>query len=198
MRVGAPLFVLLLMSGCAPNPVLESAEIDLTALSATQLQVQLASGELSAKTLASAYLDQIARIDDAGPKLNAIIEINPDALEIAAELDHRLAAGGPVGPLHGLPVVLKANIDTADAMTTSAGSLALAHHYAASDAFVVQRLRDAGAVILGKANLSEWANFRDNASSSGWSSLGGQTRNPHVLDRNPCGRSGRGMRSREF
>lgn len=188
-RVGVALLALLLMSGCAPDPVLEPPEIDVTALSVTQLRSQLASGELSAKTLVSAYLDRIARIDDTAPKLNAIIEINPDALEIAAELDRRFKAGGPVGPLHGLPVLLKANIDTADAMTTTAGSLALAHHYAARDAFVVQRLRAAGAVILAKTNLSEWANFRDDKSSSGWSSLGGQTRNPHVLDRNPCGSS---------
>jgi len=188
MRVGAPLLLLLLMPGCAPKPVSESPEIDVTTLSVAQLQAQLASADLSAITLTRAYLDRIALIDDT-TELNAIIEINPDALEIAAELDRHLASSGPVGPLHGLPVVLKANIDTADAMTTSAGSLALAHHYAASDAFVVQRLRAAGAVILAKTNLSEWANFRDSESSSGWSSLGGQSRNPHVLDRNPCGSS---------
>jgi amidase len=135
------------------------------------------------------YLDRIAALDDGGPMLNAIIEVNPDAIAIAEELDRRREASGPVGPLHGVPVVLKANIDTADRMATSAGSLALAEHRAAEDAFLVERLRDAGAVIIAKANLSEWANFRDSDSSSGWSSLGGQTRNPHVLDRNPCGSS---------
>ena len=166
-----------------------AATLDLTTLDVPALQAELASGALSAETLTRAYLDRIAEIDDAGPRLNAVIEINPAALDIARRLDDELAASGPVGILHGIPVLLKANIDTGDAMATSAGSLALAAHRAGADAFHVARLREAGAVILGKTNLSEWANFRDENSSSGWSSAGGQTRNPHVLDRNPCGSS---------
>lgn len=159
------------------------------ALDGPALADALAAGRVSAEEVTSAVLDRIAAIDDAGPKLNAIIEINPDAIEIARSLDRTFEAGGPVGPLHGVPVVLKANIDTADAMATSAGSLALADHHAAADADLVARLRAAGAVIVAKANLSEWANFRSTSSSSGWSSLGGQTKNPYVLDRNPCGSS---------
>jgi len=163
--------------------------IDVMTLTAPALQRRLASGELTASEVTAAYLQRIAEIDDAGPELNAIIEINPNAVAIAEELDRRFQASGVTGPLHGIPVVLKANIDTSDAMATSAGSLALADHHAAADAFHVAKLRDAGAVILAKTNLSEWANFRDQASSSGWSSIGGQTKNPHVLDRNPCGSS---------
>src|SRR5690606_6227605 len=148
-----------------------------------------AAGNVTAERVTRAVLARIAALDDAGPRLNAIIETNPDALAIARELDARLAASGPVGPLHGVPVVLKANIATADAMATSAGSLALAEHRAAADAEIVARLREAGAVIVGKANMSEWANFRSLRSTSGWSSVGGQTVNPYVLDRNPCGSS---------
>ena len=121
--------------------------------------------------------------------MNAIVTINPDALSIARELDRAFSLGGPMGPLHGLPVILKANIDTGDTMETTAGSLALAGYVASDDAALVKSLRDAGAVIIGKANLSEWANFRGDNSSSGWSSRGEQTRNPYVLNRNPCGSS---------
>lgn len=162
---------------------------DPVTIDAVTLRDRLAAGELEASTVTAAYLDRISSIDDAGPKLNAIIEVNPDALAIARALDERFASAGPVGPLHGVPIVLKANIETGDAMATSAGSLALADFHAGADAFHVARLRNAGAVIIAKANLSEWANFRDGESSSGWSSLGGQTLNPHVLDRNPCGSS---------
>jgi len=174
-------------SADAPN----GAAIDLTAASAVTLARRLADGRLSAEALTRAYLARIARLDDAedGPQLNAVIELNPEALDIARRLDEALAADGPVGPLHGLPVLLKANIDTGDAMATHAGSLALADHHASEDAHHVALLREAGAVILGKTNLSEWANFRDDRSTSGWSSLGGQTRNPYVLDRNTCGSS---------
>lgn len=153
------------------------------------LQSHMADGSLTSRGLTEYYLGRIQSLDQNGPKLSAIIEINPDALAIAAALDEERRATGPRGPLHGIPVVLKANIDTADAMATSAGSLALRDHHAASDAFLVTRLREAGAVILGKANLSEWANFRSHRSSSGWSSLGGQTRNPYDTRRNPCGSS---------
>jgi amidase len=183
MKPWAWLIVLvpLALAACTPPP------LDLVGHNAVTLRQLLASGELSAADLTAAYLQRIAEIDEAS--VNAILEINPDAEQIARELDAHFAANGPLGPLHGLPVVLKANIDTGDQMSTSAGSVALADHRAAADAFLVARLRAAGAVILGKANMSEWANFRSTTSSSGWSSLGGQVRNPYVLDRNPCGSS---------
>jgi amidase len=174
-------------SACTRAP--DEADLALLDLDAPALATEIAAGRVSAERLTRASLARIAALDDAGPKLNAVVEINPEAIEIARELDRRFAAEGPVGPLHGIPVVLKASIDTADAMATSAGSLALAAHHATADAELVTRLRAAGAVILAKANLSEWANFRSIHSTSGWSSLGGQTRNPYVLDRNPCGSS---------
>ncbi|HLT45201.1 MAG TPA: amidase, partial [Luteimonas sp.] len=135
-----------------------------------------------------AYLDRIAAVDDAGPRLGAVIELNPDALEEADALDAERKAGKVRGPLHGIPLLLKDNIDAVP-MANSAGSLALADHHPKSDAFLVARLRAAGAVVLGKTNLSEWANFRSTRSVSGWSGRGGQTKNPYVLDRNPCGSS---------
>jgi amidase len=153
------------------------------------LSARMASGELNSRRITQWYLDRIAALDDAGPKLEAVIELNPDALSIADARDAERAAGSLRGPLHGIPVLLKDNIDTGDKMRTTAGSLALADHIAARDAPLVTRLRDAGAVILGKTNLSEWANFRSNQSSSGWSSRGGQTKNPYALERNPCGSS---------
>lgn len=152
------------------------------------LQAQLGRGEVTSEALTRAYLERIAAIDDAGPHLNAVIELNPDALADAAARDAERAAGTVIGPLHGIPILLKDNID-ATPMVNSAGSLALKDHRPASDAFLVQRLREAGAVILGKTNLSEWANFRSTRSTSGWSGRGGQTRNPYALDRNPCGSS---------
>jgi amidase len=175
---------------CTPKPPSHSAtDGEIAALDAVTLESRLASGELSAERVASVFLARIETLNDAGPSLRALIEINPDAVAIARDLDRRRVASGPVGPLHGLPIVIKANVDTADAMATSAGSVALAGHHAATDASLVARLRAAGAVLLGKANLSEWANFRSTRSTSGWSSLGGQTRNPYVLDRSPCGSS---------
>ena len=164
-------------------------DFNLQELSISALQEQMAAGLLSARDLAENYLQRIERLDQNGPALRAILELNPDALDIAASLDVERTTSGPRGPLHGIPIVLKANIDTADRMQTTAGSAALAGHIAAQDAFLVEKLRDAGVVILGKANLSEWANFRSTRSTSGWSSLGGQTRNPYALDRNPCGSS---------
>lgn len=146
-------------------------------------------GEVDSEQLVSWYLERIEAIDRNGPRLNAVIEINPDALQIARALDQERRQSGPRGPMHGIPVILKANIDTADHMHTTAGSLALKDHSPNKDAFLVSRLRAAGAVILGKANLSEWANFRSTRSSSGWSSIGGQTRNPYDTARNPCGSS---------
>jgi amidase len=154
-----------------------------------ELQDQMQRGEVSSEQLVSWYLERIDDIDRAGPGLNSIIELNPDALTIARALDEEWQVSGPRGPMHGIPVVLKANIDTADKMHTSAGSLALAEHIPTQDAFIVSQLRDAGAVILGKANLSEWANFRSSRSSSGWSSIAGQTHNPYDTTRNPCGSS---------
>jgi amidase len=153
------------------------------------LQGKMDSGALTARTITEIYLERIEALDRQGPALNAVIELNPDALEIAAGLDAERAAQGARGPLHGVPVMLKDNVDTADRMTTTAGSLALAGSIPPQDSFVASRLREAGAVILGKTNLSEWANFRSTHSSSGWSSRGGQTRNPYALDRNPCGSS---------
>ncbi|MFN0150090.1 MAG: amidase family protein [bacterium] len=153
------------------------------------LSAWMASGRHTARSIAAAYLARIEEIDRGGPAINSVIEINPDALAIADALDAERRAGRVRGPMHGIPVLLKDNIDTADRMMTTAGSLALAGAAPARDAFVAQRLRQAGAVILGKTNLSEWANFRSTHSTSGWSGRGGQTRNPYALDRNPCGSS---------
>lgn len=174
----------LLVFACKQEPSIDLRETDVAAL-----QDAMQSGELRSQDIVGYYLAEIARIDHAGPELQSIIEINPDAMQIAANLDEERIASGPRGPLHGIPIVIKANIDTGDRMHTTAGSLALATHRAPDDAFLVSRLRDAGAVILGKANLSEWANFRSAHSSSGWSSIGGQTKNPYDPRRNPCGSS---------
>jgi amidase len=152
-------------------------------------QAMMTRGEITAVDLVQHYLERIEQIDRGGPALNAVLELNPDAEMIAAKLDEERQEVGPRGPLHGIPLMLKGNIDTADRMTTTAGSLALEGHIAAQDAFLARRLRNAGAILLGKTNLSEWANFRSTRSSSGWSSQGGQTRNPYALDRNPCGSS---------
>lgn len=153
------------------------------------LQKKMASGQASSANLTKLYLDRIQAIDKKGPALKSVIEVNPDAMAMAEAMDNERKAGNIRGPLHGIPILIKDNIDTADQMMTTAGSLALSGHKAAKDAFVVSQLRTGGAVILGKTNLSEWANFRSTRSSSGWSSRGGQTRNPYVLDRSPCGSS---------
>jgi amidase len=147
------------------------------------------SGQYSARSLAEMYLSRIEEIDRQGPAVNSVIEINPDALAIADALDAERKTRGPRGPLHGIPILIKDNIDTADKMKTSAGSLALADSTPRVDSFVAKRLRESGAVILGKTNLSEWANIRSTRSTSGWSARGGLTKNPYVLDRNPCGSS---------
>ncbi len=162
---------------------------DFSETSVADLHDAMQRGEVSSAELVDWYLERIEQVDRSGPELRSILEINPDARRIAAALDREWQTSGPRGPLHGIPVVLKANIDTADQMYTSAGSLALAEHVPAEDAYIVKRLRDAGVVILGKANLSEWANFRSRPSSSGWSSVGGQTRNPYDTARSPCGSS---------
>ena len=161
-------------------------ESDPTELTASRLAAAIASGVCSAREAARSFLDRIDAVDSS---VNAIVEVNPAVAEIARQCDESLARGEEHGPLHGVPVVLKANIDTGDDMATSAGSLALANHRAVRDAPLVARLRAAGAVLLGKTNLSEWANFRSTRSISGWSSLGGQTRNPYWLDRSPSGSS---------
>jgi amidase len=153
------------------------------------LQQKMQSGEWTAESIAKQYLKRIREIDSNGPKLNAVIELNPDALDIARALDRERKAGKLRGPLHGIPVLVKDNIDTGDKMMTTAGALALEGNRAAQDAFIIRQLRAAGAVLLGKTNLSEWANFRSTRSSSGWSSRGGQTKNPYLLDRSPCGSS---------
>ena len=162
-------------------------ELDETTVSA--LQEGMASGRYTAQQLTELYLARISAVDKAGPTINSVIEVNPGALEIAAGLDEARKAGQVRGPLHGIPVLIKDNIDTQDLMKTSAGSLALADSIAPQDAGLVKRLRDAGAVILGKTNLSEWANIRSPRSTSGWSGRGGLTRNPFALDRNACGSS---------
>ena len=176
-------YTLLFLAACT------GGERDFSETSIADLHDQMQRGDITSKEVVDWYIDRIAKIDQSGPGLNAMIEINPDAQAIAASLDREWQSSGPRGPLHGIPVVLKANIDTADQMYTSAGSLALANHVPPQDAFIVKRLRNAGAVILGKANLSEWANFRSTRSSSGWSSVGGQTLNPYDTARSPCGSS---------
>ncbi|MEP6941662.1 MAG: amidase [Betaproteobacteria bacterium] len=162
---------------------------ELDEISVTTLQSGFESGRLSSRAVTAAYLRRMKAIDSAGPTLRCVLEINPDALSIARELDRERAKTGPRGPLHGVPVLLKDNIDTADRMQTTAGSLALFGAPAPRDAHIVTRLRAAGAVILGKANLSEWANIRSTRSTSGWSARGGRTRNPYALDRNTSGSS---------
>ena len=165
----------------------DTFELNETTIGALQKQMQ--TGRHTSASITKLYLDRIEAIDKRGPALNAVIELNPDALKIAGAMDAERKAGKLRGPLHGIPVLVKDNIDTADQMMTTAGALALAGNKATQDAHVVKLLRAAGAVILGKTNLSEWANFRSTRSASGWSSRGGQTKNPCVLDRSPCGSS---------
>ena len=167
----------------------EVKPFELEEVTVAELQAGMKSGKWTARSLVEKYLSRIEEIDKRGPRVNSVIELNPDAPEIAEQLDRERKAGTTRGALHGVPVLIKDNIDTADRMTTTAGSLALAGSVPAKDAFVAQRLRAAGAVILGKTNLSEWANIRSSRSTSGWSGRGGQTRNPYALDRNPCGSS---------
>jgi len=190
-------FVLVFTLACTPAETRTAAAVeeqagtpalDVVELSLATARERMAAGTLTSRALTQAYLDRIAIVDDGGPQLNAVIELNPTALKDADALDAERKAGKVRGPLHGIPILLKDNIDVAG-LANSAGSLAMATHRPKQDAFIVTRLRAAGAVILGKTNLSEWANFRSTRSSSGWSSRGGQTKNPYVLDRNPCGSS---------
>lgn len=158
-------------------------------MSVKELQDGMKSGKWTSYSLTEQYLKRIETLDRSGPKVNSVIEINPDVLTLADQMDRERQQKGARGPLHGIPVLIKDNIDTADRMSTTAGSLALAGSIAREDSFVARKLREAGAVLLGKTNLSEWANFRSSHSTSGWSGRGGQTRNPYALDRNPCGSS---------
>ena len=179
------------LGACRPETVPPAAPpvFELEEITIAQLQEGIASGRFTSASITQQYLDRIAALDHSGPSVNAVIELNPEALADAGRRDAERKAGKPGGPLHGVPILIKDNIDTGDRMRTSAGSWALADMPAPRDAFVVERLRAAGAVILGKTNPSEWANFRSSHSTSGWSGRGGQTRNPYVLDRNPCGSS---------
>jgi len=176
-------------AAAAPPPSEETrAKVDVVELSVADAQAGMVAGRFTSANLVDAYLARIAAVDDSGPTLNAVIALNPNARADAEALDAERAAGTLRGPLHGIPVLVKDNIDVAG-LPTTAGSLALADHVPPDDAALVASLRSAGAVILGKSNLSEWANFRSTNSISGWSSAGGQTRNPYVLDRNACGSS---------
>lgn len=167
------------------NPVHE----DLVEMTVAQMQAAMGDGRMTSRQLTGMYLDRIAMLDKAGPMLNSVIAVNSDAIHIAQRMDDERANGNVRGPLHGIPIILKDNIDTADGMPNTAGSVALANNYRSEDSTTAARLRHAGAVIIGKSNLSEWANFRGFNSSSGWSGLGRQTKNPYVLTHNPCGSS---------
>jgi amidase len=171
----------------AQEPEVKAFELD--EITIADLQAGMASGKFSARSITEKYLARIEEIDKHGPTINSVIEVNPEALAIADALDKERAGKHVRGPLHGIPILIKDNIDTADRMQTTAGSLALLGSKPTKDSFVAQKLREAGAVILGKTNLSEWANIRSSHSSSGWSGRGGQTNNPYALDRNPCGSS---------
>jgi len=176
----------------SPVTIEDSEEQDNTwieEMTIADLQSGYKDGKFKIADIVQVYIDRIDEIDRSGPELNSVIIINPDALQIAEELDRELTEGKSRGPLHGVPVILKDNIDTHDNMPTTAGATALKNSFPFADSYVAKKLREAGAVIIGKANLSEWANFRAMMSSSGWSGTGGQTKNPYVLDRNPCGSS---------
>ena len=179
----------LLAADNAGLPEYTPKEFELEELTISELQVGMKTGKFTARSLARGYLERISEIDRGGPKINSVIEINPEAEAMAAAMDQERRQGRFRGPLHGIPILIKDNVDTADRMMTTAGSLALESSHATRDSFVAKKLRDAGAVILGKTNLSEWANLRSSHSTSGWSGRGGQTKNPYVLDRNPCGSS---------
>jgi amidase len=181
--------VALILAALVQSAAPAQSPFPLEEATAAQLQDWMTSGRYTARQVAELYLRRIEEIDRSGPTLRSVIELNPDALTIADALDAERKAKGPRGPLHGIPIVIKDNIDTADRMMTTAGSLALEGARPARDAALVERLRAAGAVILGKTNLSEWANFRSTHSTSGWSGRGGQVKNPYALDRNPCGSS---------
>ncbi|MBN1649729.1 MAG: amidase [Bacteroidales bacterium] len=173
----------------AANENHEFSAFELDEITVAKLQEKMNSGVYTSRSIVEMYLDRIQEMDKQGAKLNSVLELNPDALSIADQLDKERKEGRIRSVLHGIPVLIKGNIDTADKMHTNAGATAIADHIASEDATLVKKLRKAGVIILGKANLSEWANFRSTRSSSGWSSILGQTRNPFILDRTPCGSS---------
>jgi len=192
--IGGGTLALAPLSSCVQSTAPASAPEDystfeLNEVTISELQEKMSSGALTSVEITQKYLDRIDRIDKSGPQLRAVIEVNPDAIEIARQLDEERKAGKIRGPLHGIPILIKDNIDTGDKMQTTAGSLALVGAPAPDDAIIISKLREAGAVLLGKTNLSEWANFRSSHSSSGWSGRGGQVRNPFSIDRSPCGSS---------
>ena len=185
------LLIALTISSCG-NSEIKKSDTDtsyLEEISVSQLGKNYREGKTTIKKVVADYLSRIDKIDKNGPMLNSVIAINPDAIKIAEELDKEMADGKIRGPLHGIPVILKDNIDTKDSMPTTAGAIVLKNSFVGRDSRVAQLLREAGAVIIAKSNMSEWANFRANFSSSGWSGVGGQTKNPYVTDRNPCGSS---------
>ncbi len=191
VAVGGSVLAVNGLASCQPENQATTIQKDFTSfdfneITVDELQQKMASGELSSVQICQKYLDRITKVD---PILKSVIEVNPEALDIAGKRDEERKNGNIRGPLHGIPIVIKDNIDTSDQMQTTAGSLALEGNIAGKDAFIVKKLREAGAVLLGKTNLSEWANFRSNNSSSGWSGRGGQVRNPFCLDRSPCGSS---------
>lgn len=177
------------LSALPPRMAFPAAKFELEEATIADLQSAMAAGRLTARSITEQYIARIGELDRKGPTLRQVLEINPDALSIADALDAERRSGRVRGALHGIPILLKDNIDTADRMMTTAGSFALEGSMPSRDAFIVQRLREAGAILLGKANMSEWANFRSTHSSSGWSARGGQAKNPYVLDRSPCGSS---------
>jgi amidase len=187
------LMLVLTLVTCRERTGIKDAEEHSTSwieeISISQLRKGYEAGTYTVSEIVQIYLDRIEELDRNGPALNSVICINPDALKIAAELDREIADGKVRGPLHGIPVILKDNIDTHDGMPTTAGATVLRNSFPPADSWVAAKLREAGAVIIAKSNLSEWANFRAETSSSGWSGVGGQTKNPYVLDRNPCGSS---------
>ena len=192
MKFYTPLLIIVLIISLACKVVDKSdqyTQLGLEEITISELQENYKNGTYSAKDVVEAYLERIENYDKKGPRINSIITLNPDAIAIAEALDKELAEGNSRGPLHGIPVILKDNIDTKDKMPNTAGSVAMKGSMPLQDSYIVQKLRESGAIILGKANLSEWANFHSNNSSSGWSGLGGQTRNPYDITRNPCGSS---------
>ena len=186
--LGATVRVDRAVAAVRPTPS-DPQDFELLEITVPALQEAYRSGRWTARQVTEMYLARIEAVDRQGPGINSVIEVNPDAIAIAESLDRERTEGRIRGPLHGIPILIKDNIDTGDRMQTTAGSLALAGSSAPKDAFIAERLRAAGAVLLGKTNLSEWANYRSTNSSSGWSGRGGQVRNPYVTDRNPCGSS---------
>jgi amidase len=196
--IGSGIIALQPISACTPKTTPKETyegapsfqkDTELDEKTIDDLQQMMKNGEISSVQIVQKYLDRIHEIDYQGPELRSVIEINPDAISIAREMDKLRKSRSLLGPLHGIPILIKDNIDTGDQMQTTAGSLALEGFKAQNDAYIVQQLRKAGAVLIGKSNLSEWANIRSTRSSSGWSGRGGQVRNPYVLDRTPCGSS---------